>query len=75
MKFKMKGWSGWIKSPLKQGDGKKCYINDKGETVCPYVPLPKITDDFYKKENLKKEKTEKKDKQKKSSSKAPGKVT
>ena len=33
MSYKMKGFSGF-KSPLKQDDD-KCYIDDKGKTVCP----------------------------------------
>tara|TARA_R110001606_G_scaffold352851_2_gene503315 strand:+ start:84 stop:329 length:246 start_codon:yes stop_codon:yes gene_type:complete len=33
MSFKMKGFSGF-KSPLKQDDKNKCYINDDGEKVC-----------------------------------------
>ena len=37
-----------IGSPMKQ-DKKNCYIDDKGKSVCPYVPLPKLTDEMIKK--------------------------
>ena len=57
MSFKMKGFSGF-KSPLKQDD-KKCYINKDGESVCPYVPLPEITEEQIQKEKEREDKNKK----------------
>jgi len=36
MTFKMKGWGGYVNSPVKQKDDEgSCYINDDGDFICP----------------------------------------
>ena len=45
----MSGFSGFGNSPIKQDDKRKCYINEKGESVCPYAPLAPMTDEEKKK--------------------------
>ena len=36
MNFKMKGWDGYVNSPMKQkDDGVSCYIDEDGNSVCP----------------------------------------
>ena len=39
--FKMKGFSGFGNSPMKQDE--KCYIDDKGNKVCPQSDKRKIS--------------------------------
>ena len=65
MGYKMKGFSGFKQSPMKQDSSKsQCIINEKGETVCPRSPLAPMTDKI-KKEEVKKQSTkEYKDKKK-----------
>ena len=49
MGYKMSGFSGFGNSPIKQDDKKKCYINEKGESVCPYAPMAPETPEVRKK--------------------------
>jgi len=47
--FRMGGYSYPGTSPIQQDDKRKCYINEKGESICPYAPMAEETPEIRKK--------------------------